>query len=200
MNEQRFLSLDLSYGSRVDSFMYEFLLDNGMSRKEYHWLLDHGSRIRPHCIMGTDYYQQNEHWVEADGTETPAGTIYGYSTLAKQYFQRYHLPIMLTETNNLGGVKGTDWLWKEWADMRQLKRSTVPIMGFTWYSLLDQVDWDSSLREDAGRVNPIGLYDLDRKIRDTGIAYKQLIEEWRNEMPFESLALSPGKRISNPQE
>jgi len=30
----------------------------------------------------------------------------------------------------------------------------VPILGFTWYSLTDQVDWDTALRENAGRVNP----------------------------------------------
>jgi hypothetical protein len=31
----------------------------------------------------------------------------------------------------------------------------VSIVGFTWYSLTDQVDWDRTLREDAGRVNPL---------------------------------------------
>ena len=44
MNAKRFLSLDLNYGRRVDSEMYEFLLDNGMTRAEYRilpleWLL-----------------------------------------------------------------------------------------------------------------------------------------------------------------
>jgi len=28
----------------------------------------------------------------------------------------------------------------------------VPILGFTWYSLTDQVDWDTALRENGGRV------------------------------------------------
>jgi hypothetical protein len=47
-----------------------------------------------------------------------------------------------------------------------------------WYSLTDQVDWDTALREDNGRVNPLGLYDLDRKIRPVGRAFKELVEQW----------------------
>ena len=39
MNAKRFLSLDLNYGRRVDSEMYEYLLDNGMTREEYHFFL-----------------------------------------------------------------------------------------------------------------------------------------------------------------
>ena len=53
----------------------------------------------------------------------------------------------------------------------------------TWYSLTDQVDWDTALREDNGCVDPLGLYDLNRKIRDVGKAYKKLIEE-RQDIPL----------------
>ena len=68
-----------------------------------------------------------------------------------------------------------NWLWKEWANVLRVRNDGVPIVGFTWYSLTDQVDWDTALREQNGRVNPLGLYDLDRKIRPVGTAYKQLI-------------------------
>jgi len=49
---------------------------------------------------------------------------------------------------------------------------------FTWYSLIDQVDWDTELREANNRVNPFGLYDMNRKIRPVGDAYKQIIKEY----------------------
>ena len=57
MNSSRFLSLDLNYGRRVDSEMYEFLMDNGMTRDEYHFFLEplvaaaplhHGQRLLRH--------------------------------------------------------------------------------------------------------------------------------------------------------
>ena len=65
----------------------------------------------------------------------------------------------------------------------------MPIVGLTWYSLTDQVDWDTALREDNGRVNPLGLCDLDRNIRPVGEAYKKLIRSWRQILPTESTVL-----------
>ena len=83
-----------------------------------------------------------------------------------------------------------DWLWKEWANVLRVRNDGVPIVGFTWYSLTDQIDWDSALREKNGNVNPLGLYDLDRKIRPVGKAYKQLIAQWRDVLPTQSLCLT----------
>ena|SRR5436190_6314126 len=76
-------------------------------------------------------------------------------------------------------MKGVYWLWKEWANVLRVRNKGVPIVGFTWYSLTDQMDWDSALRENNGRVNPLGLYDLDRKQRPVSKAYQELISEWR---------------------
>jgi len=96
---------------------------------------------------------------------------------------------MHTETNGLGGEKAVGWLNKEWANVRRLKQDGVPLVGFTWYSLQDQVDWDSGLRENNGRVDPLGLCDLDRKIRPVGHAYKKLISQWRDTLPTQSTVL-----------
>src|SRR6476619_2320102 len=52
MNARRFLSLDLNYGKRIESEMYEYLMDNGMSREEYHFFLSYN--LKHHCIMGND--------------------------------------------------------------------------------------------------------------------------------------------------
>lgn len=63
MNSRCFLSLDLNYGRRVNSEMYEYLTDNGMTRDEYHFFLGRG--LKQNCIMGNDYYVTNEHRVAA---------------------------------------------------------------------------------------------------------------------------------------
>jgi predicted heme/steroid binding protein len=68
---------------------------------------------------------------------------------------------MHTETNLQDADRAPQWLRKEWINLHRLKLDGVPILSFTWYSLTDQVDWDTALRENAGRVNPLGLYDLD---------------------------------------
>jgi beta-glucosidase len=104
MNEVRFLSLDLNYAHRVSSEMYEYLLDNGMTRKEYHFFLE--SHLKQHCIMGNDYYVTNEHLMNADGSTRASGEIYGYSVITNQYYSRYGLPLMHTETNISQGPQG----------------------------------------------------------------------------------------------
>ncbi len=187
LNEKRFLSLDLTYGHPLDVTMYEYLIDHGMTREEYHWFPDH--HVKARCIMGNDYYATNEHLVHADGTTSPSGEIFGYYVITHQYFSRYRLPVMHTETNFHDADRAPDWLRKEWANMYRLREDGVPIVGFTWYSLTDQVDWDSALREDAGHVNTLGLVDLDRHIRPVGVAYKNLIDQWRNVLPTHSLSL-----------
>jgi beta-glucosidase len=203
MNEIRFLSLDLNYGRRISSEMYELLLDNGMTRDEYHFFLHH--RLKSHCVMGNDYYVTNEHLVAADGTSEAAGEMFGYHVITSQYYERYGLPVMHTETNLAQGEKGDEavrWLQKQWANVLRVRNDGMPMLGFTWYSLTDQVDWDSALRETNGRVNALGLYDLDRKIRPVGAAYQELIREWREVLPTQSLALTlpayPPSRQNDP--
>jgi beta-glucosidase/6-phospho-beta-glucosidase/beta-galactosidase len=188
LNLKRFLSLDLTYGYPVNAIMYEYLLDNGMTREEYHWFSKY--HVKARCIMGNDYYVTNEHLVHSDGSTTASGEIFGYYVITHQYFNRYGLPVMHTETNLQDAERAPQWLRKEWINMHRLKLDGVPILGFTWYSLTDQVDWDTALRENAGRVNPVGLYDLNRKIRPVGEAYKQLIEQWREILPTESFSIS----------
>ena len=189
-NARRFLTLDLNYGHRVDSEMYEFLMDNGMTRDEYHFFLD--SNLRHHCIMGNDFYITNEHRVDAEGQVKPSGEVFGYYEITRQYHDRYGLPVMHTETNFDQGPNGDEavtWLWKEWANVLRVRNNRMPIVGFTWYSLTDQIDWDIALCELRGKVNPRGLYDLDRTIRPVGQAYKQLIAQWREVLPTQSVCL-----------
>jgi len=190
MNSKRFLSLDLNYGRRVDSDMYEYLLGNGMTKEEYDFFLH--NRMKQHCILGNDYYWTNEHRVHANGMTEASGEVFGYSEITRQYYNRYRLPVMHTETNLKEGPNGDEavlWLWKEWANVLRLRNVGIPTVGFTWYSLTDQVDWDTALREQNGNVNPLGLFDLDRNIRNVGRAYKQLIADWREVLPASSVCL-----------
>jgi hypothetical protein len=57
----------------------------------------------------------------------------------------------------------------------------VPLVGFTWHSLVDQVDWEIGLARSLGRVDPVGLFDLNRDPRPVGLSYKQLIDMHRDQ-------------------
>ncbi len=179
LNQKRFLSLDLTYGHGVDVSIYKYLLANGMTEDEYNWFGQQQLKLKCKCIMGNDYYITNEHMVHSNGSTSPSGEIFGYYVITHQYFRRYRLPVMHTETN-ITEPFSVHWLKKQWANLCRLKMDGVPLIGFTWYSLTDQVDWDSALRNDAGVVNALGLYDLDRKIRPVGQEYKKLISQWKD--------------------
>ncbi|GEO05494.1 glycoside hydrolase family 1 [Adhaeribacter aerolatus] len=186
LNQKRFLSLDLTYGYPVDVTMYKYLLQNGMTDEEYTWFGN--QNVKAKCIMGNDYYITNEHMVHQDHTTSASGEVFGYYVITSQYFNRYKLPVMHTETN-LKEPGSADWLQRQWANAYRLKQDGVPLVGFTWYSLTDQVDWDSALREDAGRINELGLYDINRNIRPVGTAYRNLISEWKGILADESYGI-----------
>jgi beta-glucosidase/6-phospho-beta-glucosidase/beta-galactosidase len=190
-NEERFLSLDLNYGYDVSATMHKYLMDNGMTQEEYDFF--RRCNLRHYCVMGNDYYITNEHLVYPDGGTGPSGEIFGYDEITEQYFMRYRLPVMHTETNVVEGPNGDEavrWLQKEWANIMRVRAIGVPVLGFTWYSLTDQVDWDIALRENRGTVNPLGLYDLDRNIRKVGTAYKKLISDWGGLLGAQSVCLT----------
>ncbi len=176
-NERRFLSLDLVCGRHISAGMYAYLRDNGMSEEEYAFHLRHD--LREPMAMGHDYYDHNIHMLVSPEERQTRRGLFGYYALARQYSDRYHLPVMHTETNQEAPA-AVDWLWRTWANIQQLRHGGVPLCGMTWYSLTDQIDWDVALREKNDRVNPLGLFDLDRRIRPVGEAYRDLIARWRD--------------------
>ena len=140
MNAARFLSLDLNYGRRIDSEMYEYLMDNGMTREEYHFFLRHN--LKHHCIMGNDYYVTNEHRVAPTAARAPSGEVFGYDEITRQYYDRYHLPVMHTETNfskARTATRRSTGCGRNGPTCCACATTACPIVGFTWYSLTDQV-------------------------------------------------------------
>lgn len=185
MNERRFLSLDLLMGHDVSANMYQYLTGSGMTAEEYSWfrLHDH-DELRTHCVMGTDYYITNEHIIKDDGHTMAAGDVYGYYVITKQYFDRYKMPVMHTETNRTGKL-AIEWMYKEWMNLLRLREDGVPIVGFTWYGLVDMIDWDSALTRLRGHVCDVGLFTLDRRPRKLAKEYKKLIEQY-SQLPISS--------------
>ncbi len=97
---------------------------------------------------------------------------------------------MLTETNIADPEAAPDWLWNMWHNLECLRAQGAPVIGFTWYSLQDQVDWDIQLREIRGRVTENGLFTLDRKPRPAATAFKDLCERYSHLPVVESFPMS----------
>jgi hypothetical protein len=75
----------------VDSEMYEYLIDNGMTRDEYHFFLHHQAEAALHPRQRL-LHDRTSIRVFADGLTNSPGEVFGYSEITRQYYERYHLP------------------------------------------------------------------------------------------------------------
>ena len=175
-NERRFLSLDLLHAHSPSAEAVLYLLDHGMPRKEFEWFMHHN--LSEKIVVGLDFYERNEQVVMSDGEVHSAGDVLGWSGVAREYFERYRRPMLDTETNIGDAKKAPRWLWKEFFNVRHAREAGLPVMGFTWYSLLDQMDWNSAFSNPMGLVNPVGLFDLQRRPRPVAAAFAELLRHF----------------------
>jgi beta-glucosidase/6-phospho-beta-glucosidase/beta-galactosidase len=180
-NQRRFIALDLVYAVPVRKDVHSYLLQHGMPAEEYEWFME--STVAERAILGVDYYRWNEKVINSQGRPEALGELFGWYVITSQYYERYRRPVMHTETNCPDAADAPGWLWRQWHNVQLIHRAGVPVTGFTWYSLQDQVDWDIGLSRAVGNVNPVGLYDLNRDPRPVADVYRYLIDMYQDN-PF----------------
>jgi beta-glucosidase/6-phospho-beta-glucosidase/beta-galactosidase len=94
--------------------------------------------------------------VEKDGS--------GFATLIQQYYQRYKVPIIVTETSEYGSqARRSRWLQTSVSAVKHLRATGVPVLGYTWFPLFTMIDW--SYRYGQGLLDQyrieLGLYTLN---------------------------------------
>jgi beta-glucosidase/6-phospho-beta-glucosidase/beta-galactosidase len=181
-NARRFLPLDLIYAHPLGDLMNDLLRAQGISQEEIDSLAQR--EVPRRSILGVDYYEWNERLIDRQGQALALGELFGWYVIADQYYRRYKRPMMHTETNKMDADGAPRWLWRQWHNVQLLRNSGVPLVGFTWYSLIDQIDWSIAMSEPLGIVYPVGLFDLNREARTVGLAYKHLIETYRDEPDY----------------
>jgi beta-glucosidase/6-phospho-beta-glucosidase/beta-galactosidase len=169
------LGLDLTLGHELSVAASGFLRANGMSRDDLCFFRGH--RAAGQRWLGIDYYPSCEHVIDRNGRHTECRFPLGLQRLASSYHERYGIPLFHSETSR-PSPQAVPWLRKEWGEVLALMGAGVPMRGFTWYSLTDQVDWHQGLRVERNEVDPVGLFDLDRVERSVGHAYGDLIRRW----------------------
>lgn len=184
-NQRRFIALDLVYGLPLREDVRRFLFAHGMPADEYAWFMQ--QKVADRGILGVDYYRWNEKLINSDGRAEALGELFGWYVITSQYYDRYRRPVMHTETNCPDAAEAPSWLWRQWHNVQLIRQSGVPVTGFTWYSLHDQVDWDVGLSRAIGNVNPVGLYDLNRDPRPVADTYRYLVKMFRSN-PFPRVA------------
>jgi beta-glucosidase len=163
-----FLAYDLLTGRVTPKHeLFSWLVRNDASPDR---LARIASQPVPFSLMGLNFYPQ---WsttqlyidrkgrlayqpVEQDGA--------GFSSLIEDYYRRYGLPIMVTETSAKGNETiRARWLEASVAAIRVLRGRGIPVLGYTWFPLFTMIDWKYRFGRgplDEYRLD-LGLYTLD---------------------------------------
>lgn len=140
--------------------LFGWLLRNGASPDDLAELVRH--RI-PIDVLGMNFYPQwstKEIYIDHKGRLSYRSIEHdgdGFAALIEDYYNRYRVPVMITETSALGedDVRSR-WMRASVAAVKQLRASGVPVIGYSWFPLFTMVDW----RYRLGR-RPVENYYID---------------------------------------
>ena len=177
-NERRWLSYDLALGLMNPTHpLYEYLVTNGadvnsLAQLELgcgqtmlglnHYItseryLDNRLENYPHLTPGGN---GKHRYVDLETTRVEGAKRLGFVELAKQVWQRYNIPMAVTEWH-LGCTREEQlrWLAEGQDACKKLLSEGVEIKGFTPWAMLGSYDWDSLLTQNRGHYEP-GAFDV----------------------------------------
>jgi beta-glucosidase/6-phospho-beta-glucosidase/beta-galactosidase len=85
-------------------------------------------------------------------------------SLGQLYWNRYHCPLFIAETASVGSLsRRRKWLDDSVEAARNLRKSGVPLVGYTWWPLFALVTWAyrQGTHPPAYYLKQMGLWDLD---------------------------------------
>ena len=198
-NARQFLCFDLATGRVNQShILMDYLCAYGVTDADLQWFQRSPVMFD---IFGANYYP----WSYTELKTHPSGKLYtrvrrasGHKIeiILRNAWERYRMPIMITETSSNGDVNArARWMDETVDTVCSLREEGIPIIGYTWFPLFTMVDW--KFRKGRLTLNKylihLGLYD---SAFDTeGILQRQetpLVKHYQQHMarpmvPFASL-------------
>ncbi|HSL46794.1 MAG TPA: family 1 glycosylhydrolase [Anaerolineales bacterium] len=164
-NARQFLCFDLATGCLDGNHeLAEYVRAHGATEAQLDWFLRNCATFD---IFGANYYP----WSYAEMRQDPMGkphTVVRRASgrkielILRAAWERYHMPVIVTETSSNGDVKArAKWMDETLDTVRSLRSEGIPIIGYTWFPLFTMVDWayrKGRLSLDKYLVH-LGLYD-----------------------------------------
>jgi len=136
----------------------------------------------------------------------PTGSPDLVSRLGRLYYERYRVPLFISETASLGSISRRQaWLDGSVAATRELRGEGIPVFGYTWWPLFALVAWAyrQGRRPPSAYLAQMGLWDLDsepgaalRRVHTPLVdAYRALVTQGANSVGRLSKA-EPGLAVS----
>ncbi len=210
-NERRFLSFDLLCGRlNRDRPTWDYLRSAGITEAELNWFLDNPC---PPDIMGINHYLTSDRFLDerlerypksahggngkhayadVEAVRVCAENTVGVGKLLQSAWQRYSLPLAITEVH-LGCTREEQlrWLYEVWHSANEQKQLGVDVRAITAWSLLGAYDWNSLLTRFDGYYEP-GVFDLrSPHPRPTAIA-RAIADLAKGSKPNHPLLNTPG--------
>ena len=192
-NDRRHVVLDLALGHDLDParpFLGTLLADGGEVL----------ARLRPLTVdvLGLDYYAHSEWFYDAERALAPSPRPLGLARVARAYWERYRLPLMLTETNVRGLPSDrTAWLRYTLEQYEAALADGLPLHGYCWFPQVDSADWDSLLARCAGRGDPVGVLSV---APDGTRARTSFTAAWEAAAAGAAVADLPAPRLQAPND
>ena len=145
LNARQFLCFDLATGRLDDDpILVKYVLGHGATEADLHW-------FRKNCvtfdILGANYYP----WSYGELRKGRNGSVRyvpgnpsgdKIALVLREAYERYHMPVMITETSARADVRGrAQWMDETIETVRALRTEGIPIVGYTWFPLFTMIDW-----------------------------------------------------------
>lgn len=162
-----FLALDLVSGRIGEGHpLWPWLLKHGAREADLAWFRDNAVETP---VIGLNLYPmftQKKLLRDAGGRfriRMPYAGPDLVTRLGRLYFERYGVPLMISETASIGSLsRRLAWLDGSVAATRQLRSEGVPLVGYTWWPMFSLVTWAyrQGRRPVTEHLARMGLWDI----------------------------------------
>jgi beta-glucosidase len=165
-----YLCYDLITGRlKHDHLLYSWLVRNGASPDDLAELKQNKISLD---VLGMNFYPQwstKQLYLDKRGRIAfrevePEGN--GFVELIRHYYERYQVPVMITETSAVGSEEiRLKWLESSVSMIKNLRADGVPVIGYTWFPLFTMIDWRYRFSNEPleNFYLELGLYKLNRE-------------------------------------
>src|SRR5215216_7072494 len=164
-NARQYLCFDMTTGRvRDDYVLMNYLCSHGVTDADLDWFRKNAVTFD---FFGVNFYpwSYSELKQGSDGStksvtgETSGNTI---ALVIRETYERYHMPIIITETSANGDIPGrAQWMDETLDTVRALRMEGIPVVGYTWFPLFSMIDWTyrTGRRPLQDYLIHLGLYD-----------------------------------------
>ncbi len=176
LRERAYLIQDLVTGAVDEKHpLHDYLESNGFTEDDFAWSLTNTAMPD---VMGVNYYPAGQTEVVSsvvphsggpgDFRERVNAWTDGLSDVLRAFSRRYGAPVFLTETSHIGtDEERAAWLSDSVELVRSLRAEGVDLVGYTWWSIIDMVEW--TYRDGDGAATDyqlrMGLWTLEQDER-----------------------------------